>query len=46
MNNNINALVERVKLALLWPEKPKPPDEQEWLALAVMVFVTARAEEP
>ncbi len=38
MNNNINALIERVKLALLWPEESKTADEQEWLALAKKVM--------
>ncbi len=35
MNNNINVLVERVKLTLLWLEEPKTADgKQYWLTLA------------
>ena len=44
MNNNINALVERVKLALLWLEEPKAVDgKQYWLGLAERVL---RENEP
>ncbi len=38
MNNNINALMERVLLALVEPEKLKPPNGQEWLALAERIL--------
>ncbi len=42
MNNNINALIERVVLALVEPEQPKLPDEQEWLALAKRILKESR----
>ncbi len=35
---NSDALIKRVVLALVEPEQPKPPDEQEWLSLAEKVM--------
>jgi len=35
---NSDALIKRVVLALVEPEKPEPPDEQEWLALAERIL--------